>query len=82
MIELGQIYEAADLRDEGRRIRITGYLPGWRTARIVSHPSGKNFRQLNVKDLHADRNTGKGIPRRTGYFLVGMYEEGSATAGP
>lgn len=71
MIQKDQVYESADLRDGGRQIRIVSYTPGQLKAQIVSHPSGKNHRPLGVKYLHADRLTGKGEPRKNGYFLAG-----------
>lgn len=71
MIQSGQIYESADPRDGGRQIRIVSYTSGHLKARIVSHPSGKNHRPLGAKYLHAERLTGRGEPRRNGYFLVG-----------
>jgi hypothetical protein len=70
VIEKDDVYESADPRDDGRQIRIVSWFPGYAKAQIVSHPSGKNHRQINVKHLHRDRNTGKGEPRRNGYFLV------------
>lgn len=80
-IEKGNIYESADPRDNGRQIRITSYYAGYAQADIVSHPSGKRHRSINVKYLHRDRNTGKGEPRKNGYFFVGKHEENAdATA--
>lgn len=80
MISKDQVYESADPRDGGRRILIKSYYSGYAQANVVSYPSGKNHRSLNVKYLHADRNTGMGNPRKNGYFLVGMREEIEATA--
>jgi hypothetical protein len=74
-IEKGNIYESADPRDEGRRIRITSFHSGYSNANIVSHPSGKNHRSINVRSLHAGPNTGRGTPRKNGYFFVGRHEE-------
>lgn len=75
MISKDQVYESADPRDGGRRILITSYYPGYAQANVVSYPSEKNHRSVNVRYLHAERNTGKGAPRRNGYFLVGIREE-------
>ncbi len=58
----------------GRQIVITAFYTGHIQASIVSHPSGKNHRKVNVKYLHKDRNTGKGTPRKNGYFFVGKLE--------
>ncbi len=76
----GNIYESADPRDNGRQIRITSFYTGYSQASIVSHPSGKNHRSINVKYLHQDRNTGKGTPRKNGYFFVGKKEESQPEA--
>lgn len=73
-VEKHNIYEAADPRDEGRQVRIVSYVPGYLKAHVVSHPSGKNQRQIGVQYLHRDRNTGKGTPRKNGYFFVGRSE--------
>jgi hypothetical protein len=75
VITKDQVYEAADPRDEGRRILVTSYYSGYTNANIVSYPSGKNHRSVNTKHLHAERNTGKGTPRKNGYFLVGTRQE-------
>ncbi|AXH66371.1 hypothetical protein SEA_SATIS_222 [Streptomyces phage Satis] len=75
VIEKGNIYESADPRDDGRQIRVTSFYSGYSNANIVSHPSGKNHRSINVRSLHKDRNTGKGTPRKNGYFFVGKHEE-------
>lgn len=80
MISKDQVYESADPRDDGRRILVKSYYPDYTQASIVSYPSGKNHRSVNVRSLHQDRNTGKGTPRKNGYFLVGMREEIEATA--
>lgn len=77
-IEKNNIYESADPRDGGRRIRVVSYIPGYLKAQVVSHPSGKNQRTVGVKYLHENRNTGKGVPRKNGYFFVGRHEETSA----
>lgn len=71
MIQKDDIYEAADPRDGGRRIVVTSYYSGHQKANIVSYPSLKNHRHVDTGQLHRDRLTGKGTPRRTGYFLVG-----------
>jgi hypothetical protein len=76
-IEKNNIYESADPRDGGRRIRITAFYTGYASANIVSHPSGKNHRSINTSSLHENRNTGKGVPRKNGYFFVGRHEETS-----
>lgn len=77
-VEKGNIYESADPRDGGRQILVTSYVPGYLKANIVSHPSGKNHRNVGVKYLHKDRNTGKGTPRKNGYFFVGKKQEDTA----
>lgn len=74
-IEKGNIYESADPRDGGRRIEVISYVSGYLKANIVSHPSGKNHRTVGVKYLHRDRNTGKGTPRKNGYFFVGKKQD-------
>lgn len=74
-IEKGNIYESADPRDGGRKILVKSFYSGYQKAQIVSYPSMKNHRQVDVKYLHKDRNTGKGTPRKNGYFFVGRYEE-------
>lgn len=79
-IEKDNIYESADPRDDGRRILITSFYAGYAQANIVSHPSGKNHRSINVKYLHRDRNTGKGTPRKNGYFFVGKKGDDTAEA--
>lgn len=71
----GNIYESADPRDGARRIVITAFYTGHASASIVSHPSGKNHRSINTRYLHQDRNTGKGVPRKNGYFFVGRTDE-------
>jgi hypothetical protein len=76
-IEKNNIYESADPRDGGRRIRITSFYTGYASANIVSHPNGKNHRSINISSLHAERNTGKGVPRKNGYFFVGRHQENS-----
>lgn len=80
MITKDQVYESADPRDGGRRIRVVSYFSGYLKAQVVSYPSGKNQRPLGVKYLHAERNTGKGTPRKNGYFLVGTRQEIEAMA--
>lgn len=70
MIEAGQIYEYADEREGGRRIRITEYTLWDARAHVVSHPSGRNARQILVRDLHESVTTKTGQRRKTGYFLV------------
>lgn len=70
VIEKDQIYEYADAREGGRQIRIESYQPGDARAHIVSHPSGKNPRQILVKDLHDTPTTPAGQRRQRGYFLV------------
>ena len=77
-IEKGNIYESADPRDDGRRIRIVSFYTGYASASIVSHPSGKNQRSINTRSLHQNRNTGTGHPRKNGYFFVGKHDETSA----
>jgi hypothetical protein len=80
-IEKGNIYESADPRDDGRQIRITSYYTGYAQANIVSHPSGKRHRSINVKYLHENRDTQNGQPRKNGYFFVGKHEDSAdATA--
>ena len=79
-VEAGNIYEAADPRDGGRQIRVTSFYPWCDKAAIVSHPSGKNHRSISARYLHRDRNTGKGVPRRNGYFFVGKKQEDTAEA--
>lgn len=79
-IEKGNIYEAADPRDGGRQILVTSFYTGYANANIVSYPSEKNHRSINVKYLHQDRNTGKGTPRKNGYFFVGKKQESTAEA--
>jgi hypothetical protein len=79
-IEKDNIYESADPRDDGRQILVTAFYTGYANANIVSHPSGKNHRSINVKYLHRDRNTGKGTPRKNGYFFVGKKQNAEATA--
>lgn len=80
MISKDQVYESADPRDGGRRILVTSYYSGYAQANIVSYPSEKNHRSIGVKYLHAERNTGKGAPRKNGYFLVGARQEIEAQA--
>lgn len=75
VVETGNIYESADPRDDGRMIRVTSFYPGYSNANIVSHPSGKNHRSINVRSLHELRETGKGTPRKNGYFFIGKYED-------
>lgn len=75
VIEKGNIYESADPRDNGRKIRVASFYTGYSNANIVSHPSGKNHRSINVKYLHRDRNTQAGTPRKNGYFFVGKHDE-------
>lgn len=70
MIEAGQIYEYADEREGGRRIRVTEYTLWDARAHVVSHPSGTHARQILAKDLHESATTKTGKRRRTGYFLV------------
>lgn len=79
-IEKDNIYESADPRDGGRQILVTSYVSGYLKANIVSHPSGKNHRTVGVKYLHKDRNTGKGTPRKNGYFFVGKKQEDTTEA--
>jgi hypothetical protein len=79
-IEKDNVYESADPRDGGRRILVTSFYTGYANANIVSYPSGKNHRSINVKYLHEDRNTGKGTPRKNGYFFVGKKQEIEAQA--
>lgn len=79
-VEKGNIYESADPRDGGRQILVTSYVSGYLKANIVSHPSGKNHRNIGVKYLHKDRNTQAGTPRKNGYFFVGKKQEDAAEA--
>lgn len=79
-IEKDNVYESADPRDGGRRIVVTAFYSGYQKAHIVSYPSLKNHRQVDTKYLHEDRNTGKGTPRKNGYFFVGKKQQIEAQA--
>lgn len=77
-IEKDNVYESADPRDDGRQIRVTSFYTGYAQANIVSHPSGKRHRSINVKYLHESRTTKNGQPRKNGYFFVGKHQEATA----
>lgn len=70
MIQEGNIYESADPRDNGRRIRVVTWNRFDQKALIESHPKGDRRRYVQASSLHDTPLTGKGERRRTGYFRV------------
>lgn len=75
MIQDRGIYESADPRDNGRKIRVLEWNPGDQKAQIVSHPKGDRKRYVEANTLHDKAETAAGIRRRTGYFFVGIHPE-------
>lgn len=75
MIQENNIYESADPRDNGRRIRVVDYTQGGNKADIVSHPKGDRRRRVEAGTLHGSAKTISGATRRTGYFFVGIHQE-------
>lgn len=68
-IRPGQVYTDCDPRSS-ITIRIADYTPGTNRAGAVDASTGKRYRQILVRSLHASATTRDGKPRRTGYRLV------------
>lgn len=77
MIQPGQTYRACHPLDD-IVIRITAYTPGHARAHVVNARTGKNPRQILVRDLHSTATTRTGKPRRTGYALEADISGGAA----
>lgn len=86
MIQRGQIYRAADPRDEGVRIQVvSGYIQNSLGASVsiaTIRSDGKLTRQRSIlaSALHESPVTKTGATRRTGWILVEGADGGNADA--